>query len=435
MPPRGVSAIPLPLNDAQHKLRGSKKMLSVRADDDAMDEILKQAAQAAHQDTVKGATPSKTGSSAGRRPPTQQGGLSRTSTPASQRLRTPNELDARQNFDLSEDLACLRYMHDHLRALWYSPTLQRRMCYYCAETCTDKGLTLVGGLREQAGVDAWHTREQKDSVLYRLNTGHEMLLDLAMLRCPCGTPFQSSPQSAVCSMCCAATCSANCHKVFCQNKGTCIYFLNFLPEAQNEVHGCRDIRWCVIERCPPGTYLSRVCGPRYLEAIAGYDQNTLLLRRGYSHFGQPPPETLARMTPLPDEVQRPLHAMRLNMCECPQCRSKQSHGVVHCDCPSEARRKAQREHQQALTAHDYSQMPSLPKEHPLAVASRLGDPAGDDKEGISAKKEMLNNLKEKTLRGVSVPQAAPEEPRKPPVKPIIPIAGGKGAPCDVVEDE
>ena len=40
-------------------------------------------------------------------------------------------------------------MHDHLQALWYSPDLQRRMCYYCAETCTDNGYDLVGGVRKQ----------------------------------------------------------------------------------------------------------------------------------------------------------------------------------------------------------------------------------------------------------------------------------------------
>jgi len=143
------------------------------------------------------------------------------------------------------------------------------MCYYCAETCTDNGLDLIGGFDEMDEVEEWITGEPFDSKLRKLNTGQEILLDLAILRCPCGTPFQASPQSAICSMCCSATCSAACHKVFCQDMHKCVYHLNFIPEAQPEVMGCRDIRWCVMERSPPGTYLSRVCGPRYLEAVMG----------------------------------------------------------------------------------------------------------------------------------------------------------------------
>ena len=171
--------------------------------------------------------------------------------------------------ELQDNLACARYLHDHLRALWYAPALKRRMCYYCAETCTDNGLDLIGGFDEMDEVEEWITGEPFDSKLRKLNTGQEILLDLAILRCPCGTPFQASPQSAICSMCCSATCSAACHKVFCQDMHKCVYHLNFIPEAQPEVMGCRDIRWCVMERSPPGTYLSRVCGPRYLEAVMG----------------------------------------------------------------------------------------------------------------------------------------------------------------------
>ncbi len=52
------------------------------------------------------------------------------------------------------------------------------------------------------------------------------------------------------------------------------------------------------------TYLSRVCGPRYLEAIMGHDENMLLLRRGYGQYGQPLQITLSAMTPLDEAVQR-----------------------------------------------------------------------------------------------------------------------------------
>ena len=157
----------------------------------------------------------------------------------SERLRVQTDLQGVRVAELQDNMACPRYLHDHLRALWYAPALKRRMCYYCAETCTDNGHHLIGGLDEMDQVEEWITTEAFDSKLRRLNTGQEMMLNLATLRCPCGTPFQSSPQSAICSMCCTATCSAACHKVFCQDTKMCVYHLNFIPEAQPEVIGSR----------------------------------------------------------------------------------------------------------------------------------------------------------------------------------------------------
>jgi len=435
MPPKGLmSSIPMPQNDSKFKLRGTKQLLfdGERKEEEPIDEVIRKAQEMARLHT--GDSSNAPGSRRASRPRPMAG--SRTVTPASQRLRTPSDLDPSQNVDLDEDLACVRYMHDHLRALWYSSQLQRRMCYYCAETCTDNGHTLFGGVKELDDVDSWMYTEDPESTIYKLNTGHEILLDLANLRCPCGTPFQSSPQSAICSMCCSATCSAACHKLFAQDQGGCVYYRNFLPEAQAEVHGCRDIRWCVIERCPPGTYLSRVCGPRYLEAIAGHDQNTLLLRRGYCQYGQPVATTLSRMTPLPEGVQRPLHAFRRNMCQCAECMDRHVHAVIHQRCEA-GRAAREAEAKQSLSATDAGENPSLPKEHPLAVASRLGDPSDDGKEGAARKKERQANLA-KTLQGqqVTPPKPAqPEKPRRPAVKPIVPIAGGKGGACDVEEDE
>lgn len=142
--------------------------------------------------------------------------------------------------------------------------------------------------------------------------GHEIVLDLAILRhhppslrirdtmprsdlaaaasrCPCGTPFQSSPQVVAASapamrcsrltspLLCAVgdllhvlhghlqrslppharpgiSCSARsspCPALTApteQDEGMCVYHLNFIPEARPEIFGSRDIRWCVIER-------------------------------------------------------------------------------------------------------------------------------------------------------------------------------------------
>eukprot|EP00961_Rhodomonas_salina_P191055 2578151-Rhodomonas_salina.1 len=61
------------------------------------------------------------------------------------RLRAPADLEHVRIADLQDNLACPRYLHDHLRAIWYSSDLKRRMCYYCAESCTDNGYKLIGG--------------------------------------------------------------------------------------------------------------------------------------------------------------------------------------------------------------------------------------------------------------------------------------------------
>ena len=100
----------------------------------------------------------------------------------SERMRAQAGLHSVRLAELNDNLACPRYLHDHLRAVWYSPALKRRMCYYCAETCTDNGLDLIGGLEEMDLVEEWMSVEAFDSKLRKLNTGHEMLLNLAMLR-------------------------------------------------------------------------------------------------------------------------------------------------------------------------------------------------------------------------------------------------------------
>lgn len=93
------------------------------------------------------------------------------------------------------------------------------------------------------------------------------------------------------------------------------------------------------------------------------------------------------------------------------------------------------------------QNPSLPKEHPLAVASRLGDPCNEGKEALEAKKEMTTRLKERTLKGLPPQTAASASASlsasgqdgkavsRPSIRVIRPIAGGKGGACDVEEDE
>ena len=199
-----------------------------------------------------------------------------------------------------DNIACSHYLHEHLRAVWFSPDLKQRMCYYCAESATDRGHRLVGGLPQFQKSREWSTLTSSDDVVYKLNAGEEMIVSLSKLKCPCSTPFRNSTQSAFCSMCCTATCSAACHKIFCQDAGMCFYHHNYIFETQSDIYGCRDIRWCVIERSTPGTYLSRVCGPRYLEAIKvqgfvassflivwqGKDGMSLIVRRGYCQYGQ-----------------------------------------------------------------------------------------------------------------------------------------------------
>jgi hypothetical protein len=257
-----------------------------------------------------------------------------------------------------ENISCQRYLHESLRSIWYSQELQRYVCYCCAEMLTDNGFSLVGGLPEISALEEWiDFDEDEDSVLLQLNTGQEMALNLALLLCPCGIPFQQSSQSAICSMCCNATCSAACHKRLVQDQGMCIYSLNFMPTARSDVHGCRDIRWCIIERSPPGTYLSRVCGPRYLEAITGPDPNTLLIRRGYGQFGQPLSCFLEALVALPADAQRPPSAYRRNLCRCRLCERHQPHAVLHRRC----RRDADPAQDDAA---------GLPAAHPLSDQSR-----------------------------------------------------------------
>ena len=263
--------------------------------------------------------------------------------------------------DEKDNIPCQRFLHDNLRAVWHCQELQRWVCYCCAEMLTDSGYALSGGLPELHIAESWIASAQSETdLLFQLNSGQEMILNLAMLRCPCGTPFQHSTQSAICSMCCNATCSATCHKQLVQDQGMCFYNLNYLPAARPEVHGCRDVRWCVIERSPPGTYLSRVCGPRYLEAITGPDPNTLLVRRGYGQYGQPLQSTLDALTPLPAEAQRPRSVYRRNLCRCRQCGVHQPHAVLHRRCRQDA----------DVPVDDSQGLGGLPPQHPLSASYR-----------------------------------------------------------------
>jgi len=232
-----------------------------------------------------------------------------------------------------DNIACSHYLHEHLRAVWFSPDLKQRMCYYCAESATDRGHRLVGGLPQFQKSREWSTLTSSDDVVYKLNAGEEMIVSLSKLKCPCGTPFRNSTQSAFCSMCCTATCSAACHKIFCQDAGMCFYHHNYIFETQSDIYGCRDIRWCVIERSTPGTYLSRVCGPRYLEAIKGKDGMSLIVRRGYCQYGQPLDSTISSFMPLPKKVQRLPNPFRLNICTCKVCSNRQPHAACHSICP------------------------------------------------------------------------------------------------------
>jgi len=245
-----------------------------------------------------------------------------------------------------DNIACSHYLHEHLRAVWFAPDLKQRMCYYCAENATDRGQRLVGGLPQLKKSRGWIQLTSLEDVVYKLNVGEEMMVNLSKLKCPCGTPFRNSTQSAFCSMCCTATCSAACHKVFCQDAGMCFYHLNYIFETQSDIYGCRDIRWCVIERSTPGTYLSRVCGPRYLEAIMvmvvafswltglqGKDVMSLIVRRGYCQYGQPLDSTISAFMPLPKDVQRLPNPFRLNICTCKVCSNRQPHAACHSICP------------------------------------------------------------------------------------------------------
>jgi len=54
-------------------------------------------------------------------------------------------------------------------------------------------------------------------------------------------------------------------------------------ERCKRIYLCMGYR-CVMERSPPATYLSRVCGPRYLEAIMGHDENRYHLILVTSHM-------------------------------------------------------------------------------------------------------------------------------------------------------
>jgi hypothetical protein len=259
-----------------------------------------------------------------------------------------------------DNIPCQRFLHDNLRSLWYCQEFQRKVCYCCSEMLTDSGYVLTGGLPELYSAEDWIGMQSESDLLYQLNSGQEMILNLALLRCPCGTPFQHSTQSAICSMCCNATCSATCHKQLVQDVGMCFYHLNFLPAARSEVHGCRDVRWCIIERSPPGTYLSRVCGPRYLEAITGTDPNMLLVRRGYGQYGQPLQSTLDALTPLPASAQRPRSVYRRNLCRCSLCRAHQPHAVLHRRCRRDP----------DVPVDDSQGLGGLPAEHPLSPSYR-----------------------------------------------------------------
>ena len=81
------------------------------------------------------------------------------------------------------------------------------------------GITLLSGQ-----VEEWMTAEPYDSKLRKLNTGHEIMVDLSILRCPCGTPFQVH----VCwrlLACVRANRSVRCYSA------SCFHGLSLLPDV------------------------------------------------------------------------------------------------------------------------------------------------------------------------------------------------------------
>jgi len=216
---------------------------------------------------------------------------------------------------------CREMGHGHLLAVFECRTCDVRFCYSCAEEHQDLAHEVVGGVR---GIDTDlappHNEKNR-----QMNAGAECLLHLDRLRCPCGAAFLSAADSAICCVCGTATCSDACHKRYVQDKGLCLYTRNYVKEIEMRRQGCRCIRREEMTG-RPGQYLSAVCGPRFVEAEV-FDMQTLRIRRGYSQFGQPLPETLDALEIIEADPERSKNDKRKCLCGCPACLLRASHPI------------------------------------------------------------------------------------------------------------
>ena len=187
-------------------------------------------------------------------------------------------------------LTCPAWGHSYLLAVFVCQTCGGlAMCYSCAEAHQDQAHEVVGRVR---GIQT-ELASPQDEKNRLFNEGAEFALHLDRLKCPCGTPFLESADSAICCVCGTATCSDLCHKRYVQDKGLCLYTRNYIKEIEERRQGCRCIGHDEMTG-EPGQYLSQVCGPRFVEAET-IDAKTLRVRRGYSQFGRPLKETLEAM--------------------------------------------------------------------------------------------------------------------------------------------
>lgn len=216
---------------------------------------------------------------------------------------------------------CHSLGHGHLLAVFECKTCRQWMCYACAEEHQDQAHDIVGGVR---GIDT-EIEAPRDEKNKLFNEGAECLLHLDQLRCPCGRAFLESEESAICCVCGTATCSDACHKKFVQDKGLCLYTRNYIPLIEEKRQGCRCIRHDEMTG-QPGQYLSSVCGPRFVEAET-VDAKTLKMRRGYSQFGQPLPETLQAIEIVEANPEKSKNPKRKCLCTCLACSSKAMHPV------------------------------------------------------------------------------------------------------------
>ena len=83
------------------------------------------------------------------------------------------------------------------------------MCYICANEHVDDFHTIDWGF------DIFNAMEApRDETNEAFNQGYVTVLDLAVLKCPCGNPIPGMKSSTICAACGTATCSAECHDKF-----------------------------------------------------------------------------------------------------------------------------------------------------------------------------------------------------------------------------
>ena len=139
------------------------------------------------------------------------------------------------------------------------------------------------------GYDVFEFLKDKDTKKAdQFNSGYPVILDLEKLKCPCGKPFLSSPNSIICGACGTATCSGKCHEEFMQKENLCAFHHNF---TRVDIKGLPAVRLeHILKMQKTGTPTNSQCSivsPNFLFSTLGPTKNTIQMQRGFKIYGSP----------------------------------------------------------------------------------------------------------------------------------------------------